>query len=168
MLVGPIPSSFIQERTSLSLAELRWAFDNGVIGAQIVVDVAKSKAAREEDDSIVVRQLAAVAHPDLPQVREILLEVPLDNEEVNAIRRKWVWLVLSWLYENQRDDADVFDKVDGLYADFGYPEEMAAFGPYAPAYQVKGDSAQVREQVVGEWRQYLTRAGEEFGRGRTS
>jgi len=101
-------------------------------------------------------------------VSEILSAVGVDDESVDAIRRKWGWLVLSWLYENHGDDGDLFEKIDGLYADFGYPQEMAAFGPYAPAYQVTGDPALQRDQVVNEWRQYLARTGEEFGRRRAS
>jgi hypothetical protein len=166
MLVGPIPSSFIVDKTLLSLSELRWAFDNAVIGAQTVVDVAKSMLARAGDGSNIVMRLAAVTHAGLPELREILLVVPLDEGEVDVIRRKWVWLVLSWLYEHHRDDDDVLDKIDGLYADFGYPQEMVAFGPYAPAYQNKGDPVLQREAVISEWRQYLTRAGEEFEKRR--
>jgi hypothetical protein len=168
MLVGPIPSSFIIEKTSWSLPELRWAFDNGIIGAQIVVDVVTSMAARDGDDSNIVTRLAAVTHAELPEVSEILSAVPLENGEVDLIRRKWVWLVLSWLYEHHRDDDDVLEQIDGLYADFGYPPEMVAFGPYAPAYQVKGDPVAQREAVIGEWLRYLTRAGEEFEQRRSS
>ncbi len=163
MLVGPIPSSFIMEKTSLSLPELRWAFDNGVIGGQIAVDVAKSMA-HEGDTSNLVTRLAAVTHAELPEVGEIISDVTVDDEEADASRRKWVWLVLSWLYEHHREDADVFEKVDGLYADFGYPQEMTAFGPYAPAYQAKGDPTEQRKEVVGEWRRYLSRGDETFGR----
>jgi hypothetical protein len=145
------------------LPELRWAFDNGVIGAQIVVDVATALM-HAGDDSNVVTRLASVTHADLPDVREILSNVPVDNEESDAAHHKWVWLVLSWLYEHHRDDADVFDKIDSLYADFGYPQEMLAFGPYAPAYQAKGDPKEQREEVVREWQRFVSRGEESFGR----
>jgi hypothetical protein len=167
MFVGPIPSSFMLKKNSLSLAELRWAFEKGVIGAQIVVEAAEWIAAREHGDASIAARLAELRHADLPDVKEILLAVPLDDD-IDAIRRKWVWLVLSWLYENQRDDRDVFEKLDDLYADFDYPPDMAAFGPYAPAYQVKGDPAVQREQVVSAWQQYLARAAEEFGQANGS
>ena len=167
MLVGPISSSFIMDRASWSLPALRWALDNGIIGAQIVVDVARSIAQAGDDSSIVAR-LAAVTHAELPEVSEILLEAPLQEGEAELIRRKWVWLVLSWLYEYHRNDGDVLVQIDALYADFGYPQEMVAFGPYAPAYQVKGDPIQQREAVMSEWLRYLTRAGEEFEQRRSS
>jgi hypothetical protein len=163
VLIGSIPSSFIVEKTTLSLPELRWAFDNGVVGAQIVVDVAKAMK-YGGDDANIVMQLVSVTHADLSEVREIISNVAVDDEVAEASRHKWVWLVLSWLYEHHREDADVFDKIDGLYADFAYPQEMAAFGPYAPAYQAKGDPTKQRKEVVGEWRRFLSRGEESFGR----
>jgi len=145
------------------LPELNWALDNGIIGAQTIVDVAASMIGSKDDSDIITR-LAGVNHAELPEVREILAEVPSDDGQADVIRRKWLWLVLSWLYEHHGDDEDVFEKVDGIYADFGYPEEMVTFGPYAPAYQAKGDPATMREEVLREWRRYLARGNETFGR----
>jgi hypothetical protein len=163
MLVGPIPSSFIVNKSSLSLPELRWAFDNGIIGAQAIVDVAASIVG-SKDDSTIITRLAGVTHAELPEVRDILEGVPIDDGQADVIRHKWVWLVLSWLYEHHGGDDDVFEKVDGLYSDLGYPEEMVTFGPYAPAYQAKGDPATMRNEVLSEWRRYLARGDETFGR----
>lgn len=164
-MIRPIPASFVLEKTTLPLVEARWAFDNGVIGAQVVVDIAR--AMRDTgDDSPVVARLAAVRHADLPSVREILSEVMVDAEEGEQARRRWLWVVLAWLYENQREDANVLDELDGIYADLGYPEEMASFGPYAPVYQAKGDPDEQRRAVFDEWRRYLSRGEESFGRAR--
>jgi hypothetical protein len=163
-LIDSISSSFLVEHTSLSLPELRWAFDNGIIGAQVVVNIVRAMKGAGDDDTIV-RRLAVVTHGDLQDVRDIISSVELDDETVERSRHKWVWLVLSWVYERHRDDADVFEKLDGLYADLGYPEEMEAFGPYAPAYQTKGDPTDQRRQVVEEWRRFLSRGEESFGSG---
>ncbi len=168
MWIGSIPSSFIEEKTSVSLPELRWAFDNGIIGSQIVVDVARSMEARDGNDANVVAQLAMVTHADLLDVGDILPKVCLDEDEENAIRSKWAWLVLSWLYEQHRDDDDVLYRVERLYGDLRYPSEMAAFGPYAPAYQAKGDPAAMREEVVREWRRYLVEGEGTYGRPSSS
>jgi len=160
MLPEPIPSSFLLKKTDLSLAELRWAFDNGLIGAQSVVDVAAAMVAKG-DDSVHLVHLAGILHSELPEVRGILESIPIEDAELT--RRKWVWLVLSWVYERRHNENDVFDTIDSLYADLGYPEEMVPFGPYAPVYQAKGDPTEMREQVLGEWRRYLERGEELFG-----
>jgi hypothetical protein len=60
MILEPLPSSFIVERTQPTLSELRWALENGVIGAQTVVDVASAAVEREEAPSDLTVQLAGV------------------------------------------------------------------------------------------------------------
>jgi len=47
-------------------------------------------------------------------------------------------------------------------------DTMVAFGPYVPAYQVKGDPVEQRKAVMGELQRYLTHAGREFERRRES
>ena len=85
-------------------------------------------------------------------------------ERAADVRRKWSWILLSWAYERHRDDDDVSNLLGSLYADLGYPEEMVPFGPYAPAYQGKRDPADVRRDILGEWRQYLEQGEEMFGK----
>jgi hypothetical protein len=156
-----IPTSFILERTSVSLSELKWAFDNGLIGAQTVVELAATKLAEGADSPLLV-DLAGTTHEDLPGVKKILEGLVVHLASSEELRRKWVWLLMSWLYEHQ-DDGDVFETIDRLYADLGYPPEMTPFGPYASAYQAKGDPQDARKQVMREWHEYLERGQKEFG-----
>lgn len=161
MILEPVPSSFIVERTQPTLSELRWALENGVIGAQTVVDVAGAVVAREDAPSNLTVQLASVSHAELPEVSERLAEVPLPSDDAET-KRKWTWVLLSWAYERHRDDEHVADVLGELYADLGYPEEMVPFGPYAPAYQGKRDPADVRRDILHEWRKYLEHGAERF------
>jgi hypothetical protein len=161
MLPQLIPSTFILDRTSVSLPELKWAFDKGLIGAQAVVDIAAAMVAQGSDAPLMV-ELAGTTHEDLPEVRGVLEGLTVHPASSEELRRKWVWLLMSWLYEHHAE-ADVFEVIDRLYADLGYPPEMAPFGPYAPAYQVKGDPQEARQQIISEWRRYLELGQEEFG-----
>lgn len=74
MLPQLIPASFILARASVSLPEMRWAFDNGLVGAQTIVDFAAAKMAEGSDSPLFV-DLAATAHEDLPGVKKILVGV---------------------------------------------------------------------------------------------
>jgi hypothetical protein len=159
-VLEPIPSAFILSKASWSLPELEWAFSNGLIGAQTVVDMANSMVEAGDDSELVLR-LAGLTQAELTEVRELLQsEASGDPHEMRA---KWVWLVLSWVYENHGVEESVFDKLDALYADLGYPEEMEPFGPYAPVYQAKGDPNEMRAAVLGEWRRYLADGERRFG-----
>lgn len=162
MLVKPMPSAFLLSKTSFALPDLRWAFENGIIGAQVVVDVASAMLADGNESERVV-QLAALTHQELPEVKQILGGC-LEGADIDTIGAKWLWLTLSWVYEQEGDEDSVFDTIDELYADFGYPKEMVPFGPYAPAYQGKRDRSEVRRDVLQEWRRYLARGEERFGR----
>jgi hypothetical protein len=159
----PLPSSFILGKTTVSLAELEWAFNYGLIGAQTVVDIATSMLAAGAQSGVLL-DLASLSHEELPQVKELLVGYSSGVDE-SEIRAKWLWLVLAHLYETQGTDEGVFDKLDALYADLGYPEEMVPFGPYAPAYESKDDPQRARSQVLKEWRSYLANAEKKFGSG---
>lgn len=162
-MLEPLPSSFVLDKTQLSLSEVRWAYENGLIGAQTVVDVAVSMLTEGLDTSELVVNLAGVGHADLPEIKTLLAQVSLPSG-TDEIRRKWTWLVLSWAYERHRDDPGAAAMIEELYADLGYPEELASFGPYAPAYQGKRDPVEVRQDILAQWRKYLERGESQFGK----
>ena len=163
-MLESVPSEFIMKKASWSLDELAWAFSNGVIGAQAVVDIAISMVAGG-DGSALVLSLAGLTHAELPEVKELLQSQGASDNE-GEIRAKWLWLVLSWIYETHGTSSAAFDALDALYADFGYPEEMEPFGPYASAYQAKDDPNEAREVVLSEWRSYLAKGESRFGHTR--
>jgi hypothetical protein len=86
----------------------------------------------------------------------------LSVRKLPKLEDKRVWLVLAHLLGTHGHDESVFDKLDMLYADLGYPEEMRPFGPYAPAHEGKHDSETTRARILTEWRNYLTRAEATF------
>jgi len=102
----------------------------------------------EGSDSPLLVDLAGTMQEDLSAVKEILGKVEVHPASSGELRRKWVWLLMSWLYEHQNEEADVFETIGQLYADLGYPPEMARFGPYAPASQAKGDPQEARRRSM--------------------
>ena len=161
MILEPIPSAFLMGLARFSVPELRWAYDNGLIGAQTVVDLARAMVAREDSSPELVVQLAEALHADLRDVTQLLENVSPGGDHTE-IKRKWTWVVLSWAYERHRDDARAPEVLEELYADLGYPEEMVPFGPYAPAFQGVRDPTDVRREIMHEWRSYLEHGAELF------
>jgi hypothetical protein len=160
MLPEPISSAFLLEKTSLTMAELEWAFSNGLIGAQTVVDVAGAALVEGVRCEMLV-QLAGLTQSELTEVKDLLAGCA--GEDTEQLRAKWVWLVLSWVWEKHATDSELFEIVDSLYADFSYPAEMEPFGPYAPAYQGK-TAQEAREEARQELRKYLTQGESKFGK----
>lgn len=163
MLTRPLSSQFILQKAALTLADLQWAFDQGIIGAQAVVDVASALAA-SGDSSEVILALAHLTHAELPDVRA-MMAVKLDDEARANAKAKWLWLIVSWLYDTERDLEALFRELEQLYADYGYPEEMRPFGPYSPAYEGRRDPSEVRSALLGELQRYLKRGRDQFGLG---
>jgi hypothetical protein len=163
-MLEPIPPAFLVERTAISMPELRWAFDNGIVGAQAATDIATAMLVAGSTDPIVI-ELAGLSHEDLPSAKGLLERVPVPHDEEADIKRKWVWLILLWVYERHHEESGVFQMLEGLYADLGYPEEMEAFGPYAPAHQIVDTPAGTRGALLREWRRVLASGQEEFGFG---
>lgn len=46
--------------------------------------------------------------------------------------RKWRFCILNAMVKNITEDQELLGTVEGLYADFGYPEDMASFIYYMP------------------------------------
>lgn len=149
MLMRPLTSRFVLAKSDLTLAELQWAFENDVVGARVVIDAASDLVANG-DTSEVTRDLAGLKSADLSEVSSLLTCRLGEAEEVVA-KAKWLWLVSSWVYEGERNWDALLGDLEGLYADFGYPEGMRTFGPYAPAYEGRRDGSEVRKAIENEF-----------------
>lgn len=64
-----------------------------------------------------------------------LLNTPLWNNEW----RKWRYCILNCMVDQIKNDEELLIKVEGLYADFNYPEDMKTFIYYMP----------VEKEVIG-------------------
>jgi len=53
-----------------------------------------------------------------------------DND--STIRQKWLFIVLSWLWNNRASFEDPLSEVEIIYADFDYPAEIEGFVKYMP------------------------------------
>lgn len=51
----------------------------------------------------------------------------------SLLKRRWLYLLLRWLYENRASIEDIFEKVAYLYAEFDYEQSMEDFVYYLPS-----------------------------------
>ncbi|OEH82143.1 hypothetical protein BCR26_14350 [Enterococcus rivorum] len=88
----------------------------------------------------------------LPYIHELInLE---DSEDNSMIQDKWRYVILKELYSKKSTYEDFNEKVEEVYADFDYPEDMAGFIGYMPS--VAGKS------MEESWQEYLTSSEEKF------
>jgi hypothetical protein len=88
VLPEPIPASFVLEKTTLSLPELRWAFERGIIGAGFVVEAARAIPADDGAASLAMR-LATLERAELSSVSELLATIEYAGDEEHEHHRKW-------------------------------------------------------------------------------
>lgn len=140
----------------MSWRDVRFGLVNELLDAQAVIEMAVDRVGETEDPSSPLMELAG-AGKDEPLVELVQAlagsEAPRSEEE---IRNKWLYLVLAWIYEHRMEDPDPLQRVEEVYADFGYPEHIASFVRYMPIEGPDLGSREANERRLFErWRRYL-------------
>jgi hypothetical protein len=136
-----------------------------------LIDLALDKVAAGSNDPKEI-ELAGIQKNEVWQVGDLLralakIETPIPE---NLIRRKWLFLVLSSLFENRSQIGDPLGEVESVYADFEYPQEIAGFVRFMPTTDgynpLQFSKAENEQRLFDLWRKYLIAAGHEFGPAR--
>lgn len=86
------------------------------------------------------------------------LELPLPNSPLwHKEWQKWRYCILSYMVDQIQDAEELLIKVEGLYADFGYPEDMKSFIYYMPADEelVNLKSHEARNVLIKRLKNFL-------------
>lgn len=55
-----------------------------------------------------------------------------EAEDLSALRERWLYLVLAWIFENRYNIDDPLGEVESVYSDLEYPDEISTFVRYMP------------------------------------
>ncbi|EGO8079894.1 TPA: DUF2247 family protein [Enterococcus faecalis] len=146
--------SFSQTKTNWSWQEILYGMENKIIARSDVINY----ATRILDEGIlgfdwVLKIAIADEYEDiLPYIYELgNLE---DSEDDSTIQDKWRYFILKELYAKKSNYENFNEKVEEIYADFDYPEDMAGFIGYMPSLDGKS--------MEESWQEYLTSSKGEF------
>ena len=133
MQLTPIPYAFARKHLDLSWGDLFWGYEHGLIGWPGVVDHAMDRVAAGSNEPAEI-ELASLTKSDAWRVGELLGELvsTLSDEQQMRAERKWLYLILAWLFENRFAFSDPLGQVEVIYADFDYPHEVEGFVRYMP------------------------------------
>jgi hypothetical protein len=151
----------LYKKYDFSLTEEKWSWqellfglENKIIGKKDIINYATHVLEEDIQGFDLVLQIAiADEHEDIVSYLHELchLETP---EQDSFIKDKWRYVLLKGLYQ-QRADVDNFNgKVEEIYADFDYPEDMAGFIGYMPSIEGKS--------MDESWQEYLKNAKDKF------
>ncbi len=156
-----VPYEFLKQRPAVSWGEALWAYDRQLIEWTTLVELAVRRLESGSDDELEI-ELAGLSKANADEARELLRKLarPIDPD---ATKRKWLCFVLTWILENRLAFNDPLDVVASVYADFGYPKEVAAFVKYMPATDGYDASAHTYEQNIerlyDNWRRFTEECG---------
>jgi len=154
-----ITAHFIETRAALTWREIAHGIDNELLSVESAVAFAAARVGAEKAPDSLLVDLARLrsGEPARDLVDELAANEP--EQDSDYIRMKWLYLVLSWVFEHQGAFADPLAIVEEVYAEFDYPEEAAHFVPYMPMRGPDlGSKAANRGRLFESWKQYLDEA----------
>jgi hypothetical protein len=131
MSVSAIPVTFISDRVSLNWSEVLWGYEKKLIGWHSVVQLAENRLLNGSNGATDI-ELASLGKEQAGSVGDLLRQLVATStasSEEDA-KQKWLYLTLSWVFENRADYSDPLAVVEEVYADFDYPERIS------PVYSV--------------------------------
>jgi hypothetical protein len=169
-MMNSIPWAFIRELTRLSWQDAAFGYHQQWFAWSDAVELACDYLL-QGDDSAAVVELAGVSKVEAHFVGEMLdrLEKISVQDHQATTAEKWLYLHLAWLYERRSAVDDPLEEVEEIYAEFGYPDDMAPFVRYMPAADGYDPSLHSVDEnyskLISNWRSYLERKAPLFADG---
>lgn len=153
-----IPYQFIKARAKLSWQEVHFGLVNELLDPDAVAKLASDEISNSEHCSDALLHLAVELKGQVPQMISAVkhlssCELPISE---GRIKDKWLYLVLAWTYVNRGIVPNPLQRIEEIYADFGYPEQISSFVRYMPMVGPDLGSREANEsRLLERWRQYL-------------
>ncbi|MBS3047339.1 DUF2247 family protein [Enterobacter mori] len=160
MSIYPISLEFIEDKAKLSWCDIKWAYEHNLITASIPVRKAEKKvlAGNYSDAELNLSFLS----PKQPENIMSCLNIICSEEgggDWLKIKRKWLFITLSWLWNNRESFSEPLGEVESVYSDFDYPVEMESFIKYFPPSDGYDPSIHTYEEnierLMRNWEFYL-------------
>ena len=171
MTIQPLPTAYVLGQVSLAWRELLWGYDHGWNSWDCLTEFAMRQLVSKNNHQMAEVELAGLLASESNRARDLAEELAHNEPPLSegAVSEKWLYLILRWIFENRERTVEPFALVEALYADFGYPHEIARFVRYMPpedGYEPREHSPAENEgQMLEQWRDYLIEAEKKFGFG---
>lgn len=154
-----IPYGFIRNRVRMSWREVRFGLLNELLDPLAPVELSLEQVVEVEQPSAAMLGLAGADknEPTLEFVEQLADSEAQQPER--EIRDMWLYLVLAFIYEYRDEYPDPLQRVEEVYGDFNYPEQIANFVRYMPMDGPDLGSREANERRLFErWKLYLDEA----------
>ena len=147
----------------MSWREVRFGLVNELLDPRAPIDLAVNLVGELPEPSASLLELAGSNknEPTMEIIKQLAGEEPPCSED--EIRGKWLYLVLAWIYEHRDGFSDPLQRVEEVYADFGYPEQISNFVRYMPMEGPDLGSIEANERRLFErWKRYVEDAAVKY------
>jgi len=151
-----IPYSFLHDRCRPTWRSIRFGLENELLDPRAAVEFAVDGVAETDTPSPDLLDLAGSSKSD--PIAELVGRLAAAEPEFPEAKLydEWLYLVLAWLYEHRNEYTDPLQRVEEVYADFGYPERVAGFVRYMPMGGPDLGSREANERrLFDKWQEYL-------------
>jgi hypothetical protein len=156
-----IPIGFLLARTGFNWSEAQYGLARGWLDARAMIDLALTALEEKTDSSPLEARLAGLRENetwDVPRLVEGLAKSE-PKHSIEESKKKWLCLILAWVYENRDDFDDPIAIVDEIYDDFDYPQEIKGFVSYMPLPELSSippyKAETPRERMLRLWKEYV-------------
>lgn len=156
MLTLRIPLDFIEAKLGgLTWREALFGLENQLIDPKAVSQLAVAGLDQlDPPPALIDLATSHSGEPTLHHVRQLAELEPTRSNSLSA--RKWLYLVLAWLFEHRGELPDPLQSVESVYAEFDYPDKLADFVRYMPSDDPDlGDPQLNEDRLIGRWERYL-------------
>lgn len=159
MSLIPLDGNYVFSKTPwLTWSELLYGRQKGYIDDQGISSFACNTLTISSPDKAY--ELSSLDPQELYLAQDSLKSLasnePIKNEE--NISKPWIYLLLSYLFDNKDLFLDPLEKIEELYADLDYPEDMSSIVRYMPLPDGEAGS---EERLYANWKSVIS-AYEEF------
>lgn len=160
-----IPYRFVRARMSVNWSDVHFGLANELLDPQAPLELAAQQIAElPPSPPSALKELLRDGASDvnLGLVQQLADAAPSDEAET---RQRWLYIVLAWFYDHRDTDPDPLQRVEEVYGDFGYPNQIAGFVRFMPMQgsDLGNSEANVR-RLFDRWRMYLEQASLAYSR----
>lgn len=150
-----IPADYVMARAVPTAPEIACGVEQGWLSPFDAVTIAVEKLARGCLLMPPEERLALLLADDLDEVPALVSELGVGFEPMELRERLWLFLALDWLADHRGDFDDPYEVIEKLYADFGYPTEIAGLVRWMPVAEGEPTGLAAIDE---RWQTYLDAA----------
>lgn len=156
-----IPYSYFFDQVKLNWYDILFAIENVYLPLKSAIDYAIKEIEENPNYHDRVLDLAMISPSDISSNEEIsnsivqLAELVSDDDKSRA-KEKILFVLLRWIFENQKNYEDPLKVVEVIYDDFDFPEIIKGFVRYEPSpYTIHGVMDENIKRLYNNWQDYL-------------